>query len=64
MARTVIIPTEAVKRFFSKRVDGICAYKWWVVRQSIRTNVYYAVNECEQRRCGAVLNKDPNGFQE
>lgn len=64
MARTLIIPTEAVKRFFMALTAGIYAYKEWVVRQSIRTNVYYTVNESEQRYFGAVLNKDPNGFQE
>ena len=64
MARTLIIPTVAVKRFFSNWAARICAYKGWVVRQSIRTNVYYIANEYEQRRCGAAFSKDFNGFQE
>ncbi|MGO1461283.1 MAG: hypothetical protein ACTHV7_03075, partial [Oleiphilaceae bacterium] len=32
MARTLIIPSWAVKRFLGKRRECICAYKGWVVR--------------------------------
>lgn len=45
MARTLIISTVAVKRFFRRWAASNYAYKWWVVRQYTRTNVYCMANE-------------------